>query len=163
MGSQHTCRDHWLGVGNFTIAYALRQTRSTWERQIPLLGVLAAFIFAAQAINFPVAGGTSGHLLGGALRHCAWSVGCRLGHDRSSCATRVALQGWRAFAMGWNIINMGILTAFTGHLIYMAIKRVFGTSRTKLLMAGAIGAWLSVEVGATATAIQLALSGTTPS
>ncbi|MEZ4622528.1 MAG: energy-coupling factor ABC transporter permease [Caldilineaceae bacterium] len=42
-----------------TIAYALRQTRDQRERQIPLLGVLAAFIFAAQAINFPVAGGTS--------------------------------------------------------------------------------------------------------
>ena len=44
---------------------ALRQTRNQLgERQVPVLGVLAAFIFAAQAINFPVAGGTSGHLLG---------------------------------------------------------------------------------------------------
>ena len=49
-----------------TIAYALRQTRrQLGERQVPLLGVMAAFIFAAQTINFPVAGGTSGHLLGG--------------------------------------------------------------------------------------------------
>jgi cobalt/nickel transport system permease protein len=44
-----------------------RSNRSLSERQIPLMGVMAAFIFAAQMINFPVAGGTSGHLLGGAL------------------------------------------------------------------------------------------------
>src|SRR5690349_22461591 len=50
------------------IAYALRQTRGQLGgKQIPLMGVMAAFIFAAQAINFPVAGGTSGHLLGGTL------------------------------------------------------------------------------------------------
>src|SRR5574341_2673543 len=50
------------------IGYALKQTRGQLgEKQIPLMGVLAAFIFAAQAINFPVAGGTSGHLLGGTL------------------------------------------------------------------------------------------------
>ena len=50
------------------IAAALRQTRAQLgERQVPLMGVLAAFIFAAQAINFPIAAGTSGHLLGGAL------------------------------------------------------------------------------------------------
>ncbi len=50
------------------IAYALRQTRGQLgSKQIPLMGVLAAFIFAAQAINFPVAGGTSGHLMGSVL------------------------------------------------------------------------------------------------
>src|SRR5574341_1352913 len=57
----------WL-LAVAAIAYALRQTRwQLGEKQIPLMGVLAAFIFAAQAINFPVAGGTSGHLLGGTL------------------------------------------------------------------------------------------------
>ena len=50
------------------IGIAIRHTRGEFgERQIPLMGVMAAFIFAAQMINFPVAGGTSGHLLGGAL------------------------------------------------------------------------------------------------
>ncbi len=50
------------------VALALRRTRGQLgERTIPLMGVMAAFIFAAQMINFPVAGGTSGHLLGGAL------------------------------------------------------------------------------------------------
>ncbi|MEK7784879.1 MAG: energy-coupling factor ABC transporter permease, partial [Chloroflexota bacterium] len=57
----------WL-LAVAAIGYALRQTRGQLgSKQIPLMGVLAAFIFAAQAINFPVAGGTSGHLLGGTL------------------------------------------------------------------------------------------------
>ncbi|OUC08897.1 cobalamin biosynthesis protein CbiM, partial [Litorilinea aerophila] len=57
----------WL-LAVVTIGYALRQTQDQLgERQVPVLGVMAAFIFAAQAVNFPVAGGTSGHLLGGAL------------------------------------------------------------------------------------------------
>ena len=44
-----------------------RTNKSLGERQVPLMGIMAAFIFAAQMINFPVAGGTSGHLLGGTL------------------------------------------------------------------------------------------------
>ncbi|HRW05328.1 MAG TPA: energy-coupling factor ABC transporter permease [Caldilineaceae bacterium] len=147
-----------------TIAYALRQTREQLgERQIPLLGVLAAFIFAAQAINFPVAGGTSGHLLGGALAAIVlgpWAAVLVM-------TAVIALQGLLfqdggLLVMGWNIINMGILTAFTGYLIYLAIKRIGGSEQRSILIGGAIGAWLSVEVGASATAIQLALSGTTP-
>ncbi|MCB0062304.1 MAG: PDGLE domain-containing protein [Caldilineaceae bacterium] len=147
-----------------TIAFALRQTQEQLgERQIPLLGVLAAFIFAAQAINFPVAGGTSGHLLGGALAAIVlgpWAAVLVM-------TAVIALQGLLfqdggLLVMGWNIMNMGILTAFTGHLVYTLIKRILGSEQRSLLIAGAIGAWLSVEVGAIATAIQLGISGTTP-
>jgi len=146
------------------IAYALRQTRDQLgERQIPLLGVLAAFIFAAQAINFPVAGGTSGHLLGGALAAIVlgpWAAVLVM-------TAVIGLQGLLfqdggLLVMGWNIINMGILTAFTGHLLYVLLKRLLGNSQRSLFIAGAVGAWLSVEVGAIATAIQLSLSGTVP-
>lgn len=146
------------------IAYALRQTREQLgERQIPLLGVLAAFIFAAQAINFPVAGGTSGHLLGGALAAIVlgpWAAVLVM-------TAVIGLQGLLfqdggLLVMGWNIINMGILTAFTGYLVYTLLKRLFGATQTSLLIAGALGAWLSVEIGAVATAIQLAISGTSP-
>src|SRR3989304_3274786 len=50
------------------IGLAISKTnKALGEKQIPLMGVMAAFIFAAQMINFPVAGGTSGHLLGGAM------------------------------------------------------------------------------------------------
>lgn len=146
------------------VVYALRQTRGQLgERQIPLMGVLAAFVFAAQAINFPVAGGTSGHLLGGALT--AILLGPWAAVLVMTCV--IAIQGLLfqdggLLVMGWNIMNMGVITAFTGHLVYQLMRRVLGEGRNAILAAGAVGAWLSVMMGAIATAIQLALSGTSP-
>jgi len=153
----------WL-LAIIIIAYALRQTREQLgERQIPLLGVLAAFIFAAQAINFPVAGGTSGHLLGGALAAIVLGPWAAVLVMTSVIALQALLfQDGGLLVMGWNIINMGILTAFTGYLVYTLLKGLFGMSKRNLLIAGAVGAWLSVEVGAIATAIQLVISGTSP-
>jgi cobalt/nickel transport system permease protein len=146
------------------IGYALRQTREQLgERQVPVLGVLAAFIFAAQAINFPVAGGTSGHLLGGAL--AAIVLG-----PWSAVLVMTAVIGLQALlfqdggllVMGWNIVNMGILTILTGSLVYRFLNGRLGRDRTSLIIAGAVGAWLSVEIAALATAVELAASGTTP-
>jgi cobalt/nickel transport system permease protein len=57
----------WIGAVALIALAARRAQRDLDERQAPLLGIMAAFIFAAQMINFPVAGGTSGHLLGGVL------------------------------------------------------------------------------------------------
>jgi cobalt/nickel transport system permease protein len=147
-----------------SIGYALRQTRGQLgEQQVPLLGVMAAFIFAAQAINFPVAGGTSGHLLGGAL------AGIVLGPWAAVLVMTavIGLQGiiyqdGGLLVMGWNIMNMGVLTAFTGVLVYRFVQGLLGKNETSLILGGALGAWLSVEVGAAATAVQLALSGTSP-
>ncbi len=146
------------------IALALRETRNQLgERQIPVLGVLAAFIFAAQAINFPVAGGTSGHLLGGALAAIVlgpWATVLVM-------TAVIGLQGLLfqdggLLALGWNIINMGVLTAFTGMLVYRQVTRWMGNTRTSMIVGAALGAWLSVEVGAMAASLQLAVSGTSP-
>ncbi|MBX3012431.1 MAG: PDGLE domain-containing protein [Caldilineaceae bacterium] len=146
------------------VAVALRQTRDQLgERQAPLLGVLAAFIFAAQAINFPVAGGTSGHLLGGALAAIVLGPWAAVLVMTAVIALQALLfQDGGLLVMGWNIMNMGVLTAFTGYLAYMLIKRLLGDKRSSLIIAGVVGAWLSVEVSAIATAIQLAISGTSP-
>jgi cobalt/nickel transport system permease protein len=146
------------------IAMALRQTRNQLgERQVPVLGVMAAFIFAAQAINFPVAGGTSGHLLGGAL--AAIVLG-----PWAAVLVMTAVIGLQALiyqdggllVLGWNIINMGVLTAFVGVFVYRLVEKLMGRSRASLIVGGALAAWISVEVGAMATALQLALSGTSP-
>lgn len=146
------------------IGLALRQTSNQLgERQIPLLGVMAAFIFAAQAINFPVAGGTSGHLLGGALAAIVlgpWAAVLVM-------TAVIGLQGLLfqdggLLVMGWNIINMGVLTAFTGYFVYVIVRRLMVGSTAALLVAGALGAWLAVVIGAAATALQLAVSGTSP-
>lgn len=146
------------------IAYALRQTRGQLgEKQIPLMGVLAAFIFAAQAINFPVAGGTSGHLLGGTLAAIIMGPWAAVLIMTSVMAVQALIfQDGGLIVLGFNIVNMGIITAFTGHLVYQWLKKVLGEGRNSLLVAGAVGAWVSVMLGAVTTAIELALSGTSP-
>src|ERR1044071_4490672 len=148
----------WL-ITAVTISVAVsRSNKSLGERQIPLMGVMAAFIFAAQMINFPVAGGTSGHLLGGAL------VAILLGPWAGMLVMTavIAVQGLLfqdggLLVMGANILNMGLLTSVVGYGLY---RSVIGKSQgTKLAVAG-IAAWLSVMTGALATSFELWLSGT---
>lgn len=159
----------WLAILGWILALilisvALRVTRGQLrERQTPVMGLLAAFVFAAQAINFPVAAGTSGHLLGGALTAIVlgpWAATLVM-------TAVIALQGFLfqdggLLVMGWNILNMGVLTAFSGYAVYSALRRIGGDSRIGKLLPAFLAAWVSVEVGAVATAIELSLSGTSP-
>lgn len=146
------------------IVFALRQTRQQLgERQVPLMGILAAFVFAAQMINFPVAGGTSGHLIGGTL------VAILLGPWASvlvmTCVLAVQgllFQDGGLLAIGFNAFNMGVIAAFVGYAAYAFVYRVLRNTRGGQLAGAAIGAWLSVEVAAIATALELAASNTSP-
>ncbi|HBY96086.1 MAG: energy-coupling factor ABC transporter permease [Ardenticatenaceae bacterium] len=141
------------------LGLAVRLTRGQLsERQVPLMGVMAAFIFAAQMINFPVAGGTSGHLLGGAL--AAMTLGPWGG--MLVMASVVGVQGLLfqdggLVAMGANILNMGLLTALLGYGLY---RGVVGQRRQVRMVVAGLAAWLSVMAGALATALELWLSGT---
>src|SRR3954452_13695156 len=133
------------------------------ERRVPLLGVTAAFIFAAQMLNFPVAGGTSGHFLGAAL--AAMLLGPWL-----ACLVMAVVLGVQAFvfadggitALGANILNMGVIGALLVGGLMLLARRVLGRGRTPLLAVAGVGAWLAVMAGATATSLELALSGTVP-
>ena len=133
------------------------------ERAVPLMGVMAAFIFAAQMMNFPVAGGTSGHMLGGAL------AAILLG-PWAAVIVMTAVVGLQAFlfqdggiaVLGVNIFNMGILTAFVGYGVYRVVQGVAGRGHTTSLIAAFAAAWITVEAAAVLTAVQLALSGTSP-
>ena len=135
-----------------------RTNKSLGERQVPLMGVMAAFIFAAQMINFPVAGGTSGHLLGGAL--AAITLGPWAGMLVMTAVIAVQgllFQDGGLLVMGANILNMGLLTAAVGYGLY---RSVLGKNPTTKLAVAGISAWLSVMTGALATSLQLWLSGT---
>ncbi len=135
-----------------------RTNKNLGEKQVPLMGVMAAFIFAAQMINFPVAGGTSGHLLGGAL--AAITLGPWAGMLVMTAVIAVQgllFQDGGLIVMGANILNMGLLTAAIGYGLYRSV--LGGSQKTKLAVAG-VAAWLSVMTGALATALQLWLSGT---
>ena len=135
-----------------------RTNRSLGEKQIPLMGVMAAFIFAAQMINFPVAGGTSGHLLGGALAAIVLGPWSAMLVMTSVIAVQALLfQDGGLLVMGANIMNMGLVTAAIGYGLY---RSVAGRSRTVKLGVAGFAAWLSVMAGALLTALQLWLSGT---
>ena len=143
-----------------TITLAIRRSQDELgERQIPLMGVIAAFIFAAQMINFPIAGGTSGHLLGGAL--AAILLGPWAGILVMSTVVGVQalfFQDGGLVVMGANIFNMGILTALIGYGMFRLVK---DQGRGLQLGMTGVAAWLSVMGGALFTALQLWLSGTT--
>ncbi len=131
------------------------------DRRIPLIGVLAAFIFAAQMLNFPVAGGTSGHLVGAALAAILlgpWAAAVTM---TSVLAIQALMfQDGGLLAFGFNVINMGLIGAFIGYGVYRLAVRALG-ERRGLVVGGALGAWAGVVVSSAACAVELSLSGTT--
>lgn len=142
-----------------TLGFAISKTnKSLGEKQIPLMGIMAAFIFAAQMINFPVAGGTSGHLLGGALAAIVLGPWAGMLVMTAVIAVQALLfQDGGLLVMGANIFNMGLITVAIGYGLY---RSVMGRSKTVKLSVVAFAAWLSVMAGALLTALQLWLSGT---
>ncbi|MBN8654331.1 MAG: energy-coupling factor ABC transporter permease [Anaerolineae bacterium] len=135
-----------------------RTNKSLGEKQIPLMGVMAAFIFAAQMINFPVAGGTSGHLLGGALAAIVLGPWAAMLVMTAVIAVQALLfQDGGLLVMGANIMNMGLVTAAIGYGLYRSVS---GQSRAVKLGVAGVAAWLSVMAGALLTSLQLWLSGT---
>jgi len=142
-----------------TLGFAISKTnKALGEKQVPLMGVMAAFIFAAQMINFPVAGGTSGHLLGGAM--AAIVLGPWAGMLVMTAVVAVQgllFQDGGLLVMGANILNMGLVTAAIGYGLY---RSAAGQSKVVKLSVAGVAAWLSVMAGALFTALQLWLSGT---
>ncbi|MEJ6484497.1 energy-coupling factor ABC transporter permease [Nostoc punctiforme UO1] len=133
-------------------------------RRAPILGLTTAFIFAAQMINFPVAGGTSGHLLGGTLAAIV------LGSPWAGtlCIATVLIIQAVLFAdggitaLGANIFNMAVVGVWVGWILTQTLQRLLGGFKGRLPLAAGIAAGVSVVVAAIACAIELALSGTAP-
>jgi cobalt/nickel transport system permease protein len=147
------------------IALSLNRAQAEYqERVVPLMGVCAAFIFAAQMINFPIPGGTSGHLLGGTL------AGVLLGPWAGSLVMvvvfivqAVLFQDGGITVLGANITNMGLIGTFCGYYLYRAIRQALGRDTWKgMAVATAVAAWASVFIASSLCAVQLALSGTIP-
>jgi cobalt/nickel transport system permease protein len=142
-----------------TLSVAISKTnKALGEKQVPLMGVMAAFIFAAQMINFPVAGGTSGHLLGGALAAIVLGPWAAMLVMTAVVAVQGLLfQDGGLLVMGANILNMGLVTAAIGYGLYRSTANQ--SNNVKFSVAG-VAAWLSVMAGALLTSLQLWLSGT---
>jgi cobalt/nickel transport system permease protein len=140
-----------------------RVNRNFGEREVPLMGVTAAFIFAAQMINFPVAGGTSGHFLGAVFSSVL------LGPWASLIVMTIVLfvqclgfADGGLTAIGSNIFNMGVVGALGGYGIFIFLFTLFQKTRKGFFSALAIASWFSIVMGASAAAIELAISGTSP-
>ena len=158
-----------VAAGGWVIAAAVialaarRADRNLDERAAPLMGVMAAFIFAGQMVNFPVAGGTSGHLLGGALAAILLGPWAAIIVMTAVVALQALLfQDGGLAALGVNTLNMAILTALVGWAVYRVLQPLRGLHSAVPAVAAFAAAWLSVEAAAIATTFQLAASGTSP-
>ncbi|MCX4526263.1 MULTISPECIES: energy-coupling factor ABC transporter permease [unclassified Streptomyces] len=145
------------------VAISLRGARRELdERTAPLAGLVAAFIFAVQMLNFPVAAGTSGHLLGGAL--AAILVGPYTG---VLCVSVVLLMQGILFAdggltaLGVNVSVMGVVTVVVAYAIFRGLLKVLPATRRSITAAAFTGALLSVPAAAAAFTAIYAVGGTT--
>ncbi len=161
--STGTAAATWLASAG-SIGYAVRRVnRELHERQVPLMGVTAAFIFAAQMMNFTIAGGTSGHLLGGALAAILLGPWAAMLVLTSVLAVQALLfQDGGLLALGANVFNMAVVGVLVGWVAYTALRRLLGESSRAMLFGGFAAAWLSVFVASLVAAAELAISGTSP-
>jgi cobalt/nickel transport system permease protein len=153
----------WI-ITIIVIGYALKRVSADLgEKQVPLMGVLAAAIFAGQMLNFTVAGGTSGHLIGAALATILlgpWAAMVTL-----TCVITVQaliFQDGGLLVLGTNIFNMAIVAVTVSYMVYITVRRLIGSRSWSLYVAGFAAAWTSVVVAALGTALELAFSGTSP-
>lgn len=151
----------WV-VAVSALVYALKKTKQILkDKMIPLMGVMAAFIFAAQMLNFPVLGGTSGHLLGGVL--AAITLGPFAGCIVISLVLIVQcliFQDGGLTALGANIFNMAIIGTILSYYFYKILRQ--SILKKNILIPIFISAWFSVVLAAFCCAVELALSGTSP-
>jgi cobalt/nickel transport system permease protein len=152
-----------LVAGGAGIAIALREVkRNLPPRRVPLIGLAAAFIFAAQMLNFPVAAGTSGHLVGAVLATVLVGPAAAV-----VVLTAVLILQCLMFAdggvtaLGANLLNMAVIAPAVGHVVYSALRGGAVNLRRTLLAAG-FAAWCATVVASLACAVELAASGTVP-
>jgi len=144
------------------VGLCLRRARHELdERTAPMAGLVAAFVFAVQMLNFPIGLGTSGHLLGGAL--AAVLVGPWTG---ALCVTVVLTVQALFFAdggvsaIGLNVTNMALVTTAAGWLLFVALRKVLPSTRRSVVAATFVAALVSVPVSALAFVGQYAVGGT---
>jgi cobalt/nickel transport system permease protein len=139
------------------LAIAFRKTAGKLgDKQVPLMGILAAFIFAGQMLNVPVLGGTSGHILGGVL------AAVLLGPYSASIimasvffVQALVFQDGGITALGANIFNMGLIGTILGYYFFIGLRRM----SKNMFASAAVAAWLAIVLAATAASLEIAASG----
>lgn len=144
------------------ITYSLVGARKQLdEKSAPLAGLTAVFIFAVQMLNFPVAAGTSGHLLGGAL------AAVLVGPYAATLALTVVLvmQGFLfadggLSAIGLNVFNMAVLGVWGGYAVFLLIRKILPKNKSSISIAAAIAGLISVPIAAVGFVFQYSLGAT---
>lgn len=146
------------GLSAVAVGLSLRRLRGELEERIvPLMGVMAAFVFSAQMLNFPIAGGTSGHFLGAAL------LAILLGPWAGILAMTAVLvvqalvfQDGGITALGANVLNMAVVGVLSAYGLYMVFRRLLRP------LAAFLAGWASVILAAIFCSFELSISGTSP-
>jgi cobalt/nickel transport system permease protein len=143
------------------VGVSLRRAAQTLQdRQAPLAGLVAAYIFAVQMLNFPVVAGTSGHLLGGLL--AAVLVGPWAG---ALCVSVVLVVQALLFAdgglsaLGLNIINMALVTAWGGYAVFLLLRRALPATKASVTVAAGVAGGISVVLASLAFVVEYAIGG----
>ena len=152
----------FAGLAATGVAISLKGAKSTLdEKTAPLAGLTATFIFAVQMLNFPVAAGTSGHLLGGAL------AAVLVGPWAASLALTVVLlmQGLLfadggLTALGLNVFNMSLIGVWVGYLIFTLVKKFLPKNKSSISIAAFLAGLISVPFAAAGFVLQYAIGGT---
>ncbi|MFD0674827.1 energy-coupling factor ABC transporter permease [Cohnella sp. GCM10027633] len=149
-----------LGAG--ALAYSLRKSRDTLVRsEVPKIALIGAFIFAAQMLNFPIAGATSGHFLGGAL--AAILFGPSIAVIVMSCVLIIqalVFQDGGLTVLGANILCTGVIGIYAGYGVYRAGLALLKGRASPVVTF--IAAWVSIVAASCGVAVLLAWSGTFP-
>jgi cobalt/nickel transport system permease protein len=147
-----------------TLAIALRRVgKDLSEHKVPLMGVLAAAIFAGQMLNFSVTGGTSGHLLGAALATILLGPWAAMIIMTTVVSTQALFfQDGGVLALGANVFNMAVIGVAVSYFVYTSIQKLTGGKSWGIFVGGGVAAWFSIVIASLAAALQLALSGTSP-
>jgi cobalt/nickel transport system permease protein len=142
------------------VGVSLRRAAQTLqERQAPLAGLVAAYIFAVQMLNFPVAAGTSGHLLGGVL------AAVLVGPWAGCICVAVVLVVQSLFAdggltaLGLNITNMAVVGVFGGWAVFRLLRRVLPATKPSVVVSAGIAAGISVVLAASAFVVEYNIGG----
>ncbi len=153
------------GVAAAGVGIALRQVRAALEpRQMPMLGLGAAFVFAAQMLNFPIVGGTSGHLVGGVL--AAILLGPSAAVLVMTCVLMVQCLMFAdggLMALGANVFNMAIVNVCGGYFVFRLVKSIIRMEQHRAtVFAAAFAGWFGTVLASVVCAGELALSKTAP-
>ena len=149
-------------AGAAALAYTLHKTKLTVSRKkVPMIALVGSFIFAAQMINFPIAGATSGHFLGGAL--AAILFGPLIGSIVMSAVLIIqafVFQDGGITVLGANLLCSAFIGCFVGYGIYRSGNALLRGRGQPLITF--LAGWCSIVVAAAAVAVLIALSGTAP-